>query len=142
MSLYETYWFSFSNLVWSIFPIHVHVQSNGLRIWEERTKVFYSFWCLPGIIVFTTLTLWISEHIGIYLVGNKAKGQISKRLFQENNARKISEKWTFLPPDIHKYECISGGNKCSFFGKFSVLCFLETPVLRFTLLPYYRRSKG
>ena len=29
--------------------------------------------------------------------------------------------------------------KCSFFGKCDVLCFLETPVLRFALLPYYRR---
>ena len=34
----------------------------------------------------------------------------------------------------------SGGKKCSFFGKFGVLCFLETPVLKFALLPYYRRS--
>ena len=25
------------------------------------------------------------------------------------------------------------------FGKFDVLCFLEIPVLRFALLPYYRR---
>ena len=48
-------------------------------------------------------------------VGNKAKGRISKRV------------------------CVSGGKKCSFFGKFGVLCFLETPVLRFALLPYYRR---
>ena len=39
-----------------------------------------------------------------------------------------------------RYVCISEGKKCSFFGKFSVLCFLETPVLRFALLPYYRRS--
>ena len=31
-------------------------------------------------------------------------------------------------------------NPCnSCFGKFGVLCFLETPVLRFSLLPYYRR---
>ena len=37
------------------------------------------------------------------------------------------------------YVCVSGGKKCSFFGKFGVLCFLETPVLRFALLPYYRR---
>ena len=29
--------------------------------------------------------------------------------------------------------------KCSFFGKFDVLRFLETPVLRFAILPYYRR---
>ena len=36
-------------------------------------------------------------------------------------------------------QCVSGGKKCSFFGKFGVLCFLETPVLRFSLLPYHRR---
>ena len=36
------------------------------------------------------------------------------------------------------YVCVSGGKKCSFFGKFDVLCFYETPVLRFALLPYYR----
>ena len=36
--------------------------------------------------------------------------------------------------------CVSGGKKCLFFGKFGLLCFLETPVLRFALLPYYRRS--
>ena len=27
----------------------------------------------------------------------------------------------------------------SFFGKFGVFCFLETPVLRFALMPYYQR---
>ena len=43
-------------------------------------------------------------------VGNKAKEGISKRMFQENNARQ----------------------------RFGVLCFLETPVLRFALLPYYQ----
>ena len=36
------------------------------------------------------------------------------------------------------YVCVPGG-KCSIFEKFSVLCFLETPVLRFTLLPYCQR---
>ena len=35
--------------------------------------------------------------------------------------------------------CVSGGKKCLFFGNFGVLCFLETPVLRFALLPYSRR---
>ena len=38
-----------------------------------------------------------------------------------------------------RYVCVSGGKKCSFFGKFSVFCFLKTSVLRFALLPYYRR---
>ena len=45
----------------------------------------------------------------------------------------------FLTPDTHAYVCVSGVKKCSFFGKFGLLCFLETPVLRFALLPYYRR---
>ena len=44
----------------------------------------------------------------------------------------------FLLPDTHT--CVSGGKKCPFFRKFNVLCFLETPVLRFALLPYYRRN--
>ena len=43
------------------------------------------------------------------------------------------------PPGTHTYVCVSGGKKCSFFGKFGVLRFLDTPVLRFALLPYYRR---
>ena len=38
------------------------------------------------------------------------------------------------------YACVSGDEKCSFFKKFGVLCFLETLVLRFALLPYYRRN--
>ena len=37
------------------------------------------------------------------------------------------------------YVCVSEGKKCWFFGNFGVLCFLETPVLTFALLPYYRR---
>ena len=32
---------------------------------------------------------------------------------------------------------VSGVKKCSFFGKFDVLYFLEKPVLRFSLLAYY-----
>ena len=49
----------------------------------------------------------------------------------------------FLPPHTHRYVCVSGGKKCSFFrkfGKFGVLFFLEKPVLRFALLPYYQPS--
>ena len=37
------------------------------------------------------------------------------------------------------YVCVSGGKKCSFFGEFGELCFLETHVLRFALLPYFGR---
>ena len=41
---------------------------------------------------------------------------------------------------IITYVCVSRGKKCLFFRNFDVLCFLETPVLRFALLPYYRRE--
>ena len=37
------------------------------------------------------------------------------------------------------FVCVSRVKKCSFYGKFDVFCFLETPVLIFALLPYYRR---
>ena len=41
--------------------------------------------------------------------------------------------------DMSSYVCVSGGKKCFFFGKFAVLCFLETTVLRLALFSYYRR---
>ena len=69
-----------------------------------------------------------------YFVGNKAKGRISKRVFQENKARQIFQKTNISYPLI-----CTRGKKCSFFGKFGVLCFLETTVLRFSLLSDYRR---
>ena len=55
------------------------------------------------------------KKIPVKFVNNKAKGRISKRVLQENKARQI-------------HVCVSGGKKCSFFGKFGVLCFLVTPV--------------
>ena len=60
------------------------------------------------------------KEIKHQIVGNKVKGQLC---FKKTN-----------------YVCVSGGKKCSFLGKFYVFCFLETPVLRFTLLPYYQQN--
>ena len=72
----------------------------------------------------------------------RLKGRSSKRAFHENKARQIFRKNEhFLPPDTSAYVYISEGKTCSFFGKFGVLCFLETPFSRFVLLPYYRRIK-
>ena len=39
------------------------------------------------------------------------------------------------------YVCVSEGKKCLFYGNVGALCFLETPVLKFVLLPYYRRYR-
>ena len=60
----------------------------------------------------------------LIIVGNKANGQIPKRVFQENKAHQV-----FRKTNISYSVCAR---------KFDVLCFLETPVLRFSLLPYYR----
>ena len=54
-------------------------------------------------------------------VGNKAKGRISKRVFQENKARQISRKTNI------SYPLIRARKKCLFSGKFSVLFFLKYP---------------
>ena len=70
---------------------------------------------------------------------------IAKRVFQENKARQIFRKTNISypppppppPPPPHP-----GAKKCSFFGKFGVLCFLVTSVLRSALLSYYRRFHG
>ena len=48
----------------------------------------------------------------------------------------------FLPCDTHvrvKMYHVRITGKCSFFGKFGVVCFLVISVLRFAPLPYYRR---
>ena len=64
----------------------------------------------------------------------RQKGESQNGCFKKTKHAKFSEKRTFLT-----YVCVSGGKKCSFFGKFGMLCLLETPVLRFALLFYYRR---
>ena len=67
----------------------------------------------------------------------RQKGKSQKERFKKTKHDKFSEKQT---PDTHTYVCVSRGKKCSFFWKCVVLCFLETSVLRFALLPNYRRD--
>ena len=82
------------------------------------------------------------HSILVHVFRNKAKGRISKRVFQENKARQIFRKTNISYPLIRtRTYCWFFGKKCWLFGKFGVLCFLVTTVLRFVLLLYYRRSK-
>ena len=67
----------------------------------------------------------------------RQKGESQNAYFKKTKHVKFSEKRSFFTP---WHACISGGKKWSFFGKFDLLCFLETPFLRFTLLPYYRQN--
>ena len=76
-----------------------------------------------------------SEIFEPYLVGNKATGQISKRVLQEKKPNFPTSKY-FLPPDKHTHVCVLGGKASPFFGKFDVLYFLVTPALRLAVLPY------
>ena len=70
------------------------------------------------------------NYFRCYIVGNKVKGRISERVFQENKRRQIFRKTNISNRGVRNVR---------FFGKFDVLCFLKTPVLRCAFLPYYRR---
>ena len=65
-------------------------------------------------------------------VGNKAKGRLFKQVLQENKARQIFQKTNIFHPLIRT-------QRVRFSENFGALCFLVTPVLRFALLPEYRR---
>ena len=66
------------------------------------------------------------------------KSESQNGSFKKTKHAKFPEKRTFL---ISRYAHVRiKRTKCSFLGKFGVLCFLETPVLRLALLSYYRRS--
>ena len=65
-----------------------------------------------------------------------AKGEPQNGGNKNTKHVKFSKKRMFFTPDTHTYQ---GVKKRSFFGKFGVLCILVTSVLRFALLPYYRR---
>ena len=62
----------------------------------------------------------------------RLKSESQNECFQKAKHVKIYEKQTFLT-SWYAHVRVS-----LFFGNFDVLCFLETPVLRFALLPYYR----
>ena len=75
----------------------------------------------------------------LQFVGNKAKVRISKHVSRNKSTPNFPKNDHFLPPDRQTYVCVSGGKKWTFFGKLGAFCFLEKLVLRFALLPHYRR---
>ena len=66
---------------------------------------------------------------------SRQKDESQNACFKKTKHAKFSKNKHFLPSDTHTYVCESGGEKCSFFGKFGMLSFLETPFLRFALFP-------
>ena len=69
----------------------------------------------------------------------RQKGSISKRVIQENKARRIfRKKKHFLPTNRRTYVCISEGKERSFFVKFCVLFSYSTRLeIR---VPYFRET--
>ena len=89
---------------------------------------------------------FISDHYRISLViknnrtNRKAEGRISKRMSKKTKHAKFAEKKKISHSLIRTRTCAQQGVNIHFFGKFGVLFFLVTRVLRFALLPYYRRN--
>ena len=109
----------------------------------QKMKLFYLL-VLEKNSRFKNPTIWLSESILAYIsgirffpfVGNKAKGRISKRVFQENKTHQTFRKTNISYPlrvrNIHFSE--------------NLVCFvfLKHPFwdLPFCLLPHYRRFIG
>ena len=117
-------------------------------LFDSPPSYLYAYLLLDETNNLVQLTTYQVFHILMvltYFVSNKPKGRISKPVFQENKAHQIFRKKNISYSLIRRrmytqtYVCVSGSKKCLFFGKFGEFCFLETPVLRFALLPYYRR---
>ena len=82
------------------------------------------------------------QYLNLSVRGKRA--DLKTGVSRKQSTPKLPKNKHFLPPDTHTHvcvSCVSGSKKCLFFGNFGVLCFLETPVLRFVLLPCYRRSR-
>ena len=90
-----------------------------------RMTTITSFWCLYCYLWtdFSQMKWGNSSVI-------RQKGASQNGCYKKTKQAKFPEKPAFLSP--------AGVKKCLFFGKFDVLCFLVTPVLRF--LPYCRRT--
>ena len=56
----------------------------------------------------------------------RQKGESQNGVSRKQSTSKFPNNEHFLLPDTHTYVCVPGGKKCSFFGFFDVLCFLET----------------
>ena len=76
----------------------------------------------------------------VLFVGNKAKERISKRVLHKNKATlKFPKNQDFF----RGYKCVYHWVRNLGFSEIlMLLCFYVTPVLRFALLPHYRRILG
>ena len=63
----------------------------------------------------------------------RQKGESQTGVLRKQSTSNFPKNEHFLPSDMYTYVCVSGGKKCSLFGKFGVLYFLKT---RFDIRPF------
>ena len=102
---------------------------NSWKLPCEFEIIWFSRWINVVLVIFNALNVSFSREnvlltLERYLSVIRQKGECYKKTKHAT----ISEKRKFLFPEWSK--------KCLFLGKFDMLCFLVTSVLRFALLPY------
>ena len=93
---------------------------------EARRSLTKVFWAVNYTSCTLICSLKIVWYTVVYFVSIRQKRESQNGCFNKTKHVKFYEKRTFF-------------TTCSFFGKFDMLCFLETPASRFALLPYNRR---
>ena len=119
-------WIPFSISIWALFHMRLEIKEN---------------WKVPVAINANEVSCQNCQGHNLLKNSNSSviRRESQNGCFRKTKPPKFCEKRIFLTPWYAHVHVRSGGKKCLFSGKFDLLCFLETPVLRFTLLPYYRR---
>ena len=101
-------------------------------LWNNYSLWHHKFWNTWNGLTLLSLVSLRSVNFSLYLPNNIRKGKNLKTTVKRKQST----------PNFPKNEhFLSGGKKYPFFGRFGVLCFLLTAVLRFALYSYYRRLK-
>ena len=124
------------------------------------------FWFSNSLTIVTIVTILIKRNLfDTYYIDSPtsffllvetlselyAEKSLRKKIFQFNDWRiqelkiiwKSTKSWWLVVGNKANLKTgVSRKQSTSNFKKFDVLCFLETPVLRFALSPYYRRIRS
>ena len=114
-------------------------------IWYVDLDLFYATGLFPYLQkffdVFKRYRKRPAAWNGLRWLGEKSLVVEQKKGNLKSKHAKFSEKETFLTQLYAHVRCVSGSKKFLFFGKYGILCFLVTSVLRFVFFPYQLRNK-
>ena len=123
---------------------------NNLDFLQSKSLLFLTAIFLPSVFCFILQRAHRVKNVEkcsiIPKPYNKAimqKGESQNGCFKKNKTPNCPENERFLPSDTHIL-CVSGGKKCSLFGKFGILCFFlkhpfwDSPFCLITVVMWYR----